>query len=101
MLPFLFLTMIEFIKKMLPTLPYDKKLHFGCSFIIAALAGLAGNVLGMTWLQAFYTGFGISIAAGFGKEYGDKINPANKWDWSDVLADAIGAGLGAGLACWI
>lgn len=82
-------------------IPNDKKLHFGCSFLIGAVAGLAANALGMTWMQALYSGAGISAATGFGKEYGDKVSPGNHWDWYDVLADAVGALLGAGLVCWI
>lgn len=82
-------------------IPYDKKLHFGCSFAIATVAGLFANAIGMTWFQSLFTGAGISIAAGFGKEYGDKLNPNNHWDWDDVIADGLGALLGAGLVCWI
>ena len=60
-------------------IPYDKKLHFGYSFAIAVIAGLAGNALGMNWLQALFTGAGVSLAAGFGKEYGDKVNPNERY----------------------
>lgn len=40
-------------------------------------------------------GFLASIGTGFGKEYGDDVNPYNTWDWKDVLFDAIGALTGA------
>jgi len=46
---------------------------FNCNFIIAALAGIC-----------------TSTAAAWGKEYGDKNNPNNKWDWHDIIADSLG-----------
>ena len=92
---------MDWLNNIFQAIPYDKKLHFGASFAIAVVAGLAGGALGMNWLQALYAGVGISMAAGFGKEYGDKLNPSNQWDWKDVIADAAGALLGAGLVCWI
>ena len=44
-----------------------------------------------------FSGFISAMGAGLGKEYGDKINPYNKWDWYDVLADFLGALAGSGL----
>lgn len=69
----------------------DKLLHFGYSFLIALLAGVCAFFLRMNVLQFIFTSLGISFATGVGKEYGDHINPNNKWDWYDILADAIGA----------
>ena len=34
-------------------------------------------------------------AAGLAKEYADKVNPNNKWDWKDIIADYCGIGLAA------
>lgn len=82
--------------KLLNKIPKDKRLHFGYSYIIAFICGLISLMLNMNALQIFYSGFTISCAAGFGKEYGDKINPYNHWDWYDILADVIGAALGIG-----
>lgn len=92
---------MEWLKKIFPKISYDKKLHFGVSFIIAVIATATGNVMRMNWIQALYAGLCISLASGFGKEYGDKLNPSNTWDWKDVIADTVGALLGAGLVCWI
>lgn len=82
--------------KLLNKIPKDKRLHFGYSYIIAFICGLISLTLNMNVIQIFYSGFTISCAAGFGKEYGDKINPYNHWDWYDILADVIGAALGIG-----
>lgn len=57
-----------------------------CQFVIAALAGIL-----------------VSTAAAWGKEYGDKQNPNNKWDWRDILADSIGtlSGVATGGLLWV
>lgn len=36
----------------------------------------------------------LSIGLALGKEYGDKCCPSNKWDWRDIIADAIGLIIG-------
>ena len=41
------------------------------------------------------TGFAIGLA--LGKEYGDSKAIGNKWDWKDILADAIGIVLGTAI----
>lgn len=82
--------------KLLNKIPKDKKLHFGYSYIIAFICGLISLAINMNALQIFYSGFTISCAAGFGKEYGDKLSPSNKWDWNDIIADMVGAILGVG-----
>lgn len=75
----------------------DKKKHFGYSFIIAFLCGLIAWGIRMNPLEIFYSGFGIAMAAGVGKEYGDKLSPSNRWDWYDVLADTLGSLAGIGI----
>lgn len=32
----------------------------------------------------------LLVGLSLGKEYGDSKAPGNKWDWYDILADAIG-----------
>lgn len=76
----------------------DKLMHFGFSMGISIITGLVGVLLGMNWYQTLYIGFTTGLAAGLGKEYGDKMNPNNKWDWSDVLADGLGALTGSAAA---
>lgn len=71
----------------------DKKLHFICCMLIALattiLIGLLSN-----WYAGGLAGLLTAMGTGVGKEYGDKINPYNKWDWYDILADLIGAVIG-------
>lgn len=44
-----------------------------------------------------------SLALGVGKEFGDSVNPNNKWDWKDFGRDLLGAVIGTsvGLLPWI
>lgn len=71
----------------------DKKLHFICCMLIALattiLIGLLSN-----WYAGSLAGLLTAMGTGVGKEYGDKINPYNKWDWYDILANLIGAVVG-------
>lgn len=60
----------------------DKPAHFLVSFAYALSISL---IFGTT------TGFIATISLGIGKEYGDSKNPVNKWDWSDMTANALGA----------
>ena len=71
----------------------DKKLHFTYCLLIALattiLIGLLSN-----WYAGGLAGLLTAMGTGVGKEYGDKANPYNKWDWYDILADSIGAIIG-------
>jgi hypothetical protein len=53
------------------------------------LIGLLSN-----WCAGGLAGLLTAMGTGVGKEYGDKINPYNKWDWCDILADLIGTIVG-------
>ena len=68
----------------------DKPAHFLVSF---AYALLISSIFGTT------TGLVSTISLGIGKEYGDSKSPNNKWSWSDIVADVLGALLG--VACQI
>lgn len=35
-------------------------------------------------------GASFALGLGIGKEYGDSLNPSNRWDWSDIKADILG-----------
>lgn len=67
----------------------DKILHA----LVCAAAALASYL----YMRMFFP-FGPAIAAtwlfpmglGFGKEYGDSKASGNKWDWWDIVADAVG-----------
>ncbi len=80
----------------------DKKLHFICCMLIAlATTILIGSL--SNWYVGGLAGLLTAMGTGVGKEYGDKINPYNKWDWYDILADLIGtiAGISIGMLALI
>lgn len=58
----------------------DKLLHFFMCFIATATIGFFSILGGIL----FSTGLGV------GKEYGDSKAAGNRWDWWDILADAMG-----------
>lgn len=68
----------------------DKVYHF-----------LANFVMGLTAFLSVPFAIGLCLGASFGKEYGDSKAPGNKWDWLDILADALGAAAGIGVALLI
>ena len=69
----------------------DTILHF-----IVSLA------LGLTALLSYPFAIGIALGAGIGKEVGDCLAKGSAWDWKDsakdLVADALGAGLGIFIA---
>lgn len=71
----------------------DKKLHFTCCLLIALVTTLLIGLLS-NWYAGGLAGLLTAMGTGVGKEYGDKINPYNKWDWYDILADFIGTIVG-------
>ena len=58
-------------------IPKDKILHFAVCLIAAIIHPM------------------LAIGLAIGKEYGDSKAPGNKWDWWDILADAIGIAVGS------
>ena len=58
--------------------------------------------LGLTALASLPFAIGIAIGAGIGKEVGDYLAKGPAWDWKDsakdLVADALGACLGIGIA---
>ena len=86
----------------------DKILHFGVCALVALVATmiLAGCVrieqcmavlgdLGAYDGTCSSGGFLCGVCIGVGKEYGDKVNPYDGWDWYDLFADIVGASVGA------
>ena len=71
----------------------DKKLHFICCMLIALASTLLIGILS-NWYAGGLAGLLTAMGTGVGKEYGDKINPYNKWDWYDILANLIGTVIG-------
>ena len=81
----------------------DKILHFlACAALTFLTMGLF-FVVNSPYYYAALAGILVSTAAAWGKEYGDKVNPNNKWDWYDVFADSIGTiiGLIVGSMLWL
>lgn len=72
----------------------DKLLHFICCFIVSAVMAVINGLCGII-LVGMINSFACGIAIGVGKEYGDSKAKGNKWDWKDIIADAIGALLGS------
>lgn len=58
----------------------------------------AGATIGSFLYMRIFSAFPSALAAswllpaglGLGKEYGDSKATGNRWDWWDILADAIG-----------
>ena len=72
----------------------DKLLHFICCYIVSAIMAVINGLCGII-LVGMINSFACGIAIGVGKEYGDSKAKGNKWDWKDIIADAIGALLGS------
>lgn len=77
--------MKETIKRIINKLKNkDKLLHFIVNLIV---------VLSIGWIN-LPLAIGLAAGLSIGKEYGDSKAPGNKWDWYDILADAIGIVIG-------
>ena len=81
----MFRKLLDLIRK----IPKDKLMHAGVNF---------GLALFCIW--DYGLGIGLCIGASLGKVYGDSKSTGNHWCWWDLLADAIGMGLGI-LASWV
>lgn len=72
----------------------DKLLHFISCLVVSACAACFNGLCGVIWV-GIINSFACGFAIGVGKEYGDSKAKGNKWDWKDIIADAIGALLGS------
>lgn len=79
----------------------DKLLHFLVCAAIAALTCILMMLVGATVLHCAIASVGTSMAAGLGKEYGDKNATGNHWCWLDLAADLAGAVAGTTLVILI
>lgn len=77
--------MKEILKKIVNFLKQSDKLkHCLVNLLVMLIAGSINIWLGIG------LAVGLSVGLSVGKEYGDSKAPGNKWDWYDILADAIG-----------
>lgn len=75
-------------------IPYDKKLHFICGFIIMVLCSLISALLqfmnySLTFMDSFYVGLIMSIIAGIVKEIYD-YNDYGSFDYKDMISTWLG-----------
>lgn len=73
----------------------DKLLHALVCALISLILIVVLGALRAPITACIVAGIYSAEAAGFAKEYADNLNPKNKWDWYDILADTIGAILGS------
>lgn len=71
--------------------------HFGVCLVVALTASAVEAGFGASYWQSYIAAIIAGGAIGVGKEYGDKCAPGNKWDWNDIVADMVGAIVGAAL----
>lgn len=72
----------------------DKLQHFLVCAAIAAVMAAVMRLTGATVVQTAIASVGAAMAAGLGKEYGDRCAVGNHWDWVDLAADLAGAVVG-------
>lgn len=82
-------------------IPTDKIKHFTMCFLVSITAAVIESAFGASYPVSFLAGMIAGTAIGVGKEYGDKCTLDNRWDWSDILADFIGALLGSGVGALV
>jgi uncharacterized protein YfiM (DUF2279 family) len=75
------------------TIPNDKILHLGGSYVIASTTTQFAQWRGATPKQAFWLGFGISMGFGIAKEIYDIEHGVP--EWQDLAANFAGASIGA------
>lgn len=79
------------------SLQRDKIKHFAVCLAVSFAAASIECCCGAHYIYAAFAGLVAGIAIGVGKEYGDHCAPGNRWSWSDIIADALGAVCGAAL----
>jgi len=75
--------------------PWDKLLH---ALVFAVLAAAMGYASGMRGARVLLLAFCGAVLVGMLDEWHQMYLPGRSAGWDDLAADAVGAGLGAGLA---
>ena len=68
----------------------DKVKHFFVNAVVVISVTLMLLGLGFEPIPAYTASIFFAIGLSVGKEYGDSKAIGNRWDWMDILADAIG-----------
>lgn len=76
-------------------LPNDKKQHVIACGLIAFTVAVMVSLITHNYMGGVIAGVSSGLSAGFAKEYGDKQCSKNRWDWQDIIADAVGSIFGA------
>lgn len=71
---------------------HDKQLHF----LVSAGFGVASGA----YFESKWTAFGVAMLPGLAKEIIDSRSEGNKFSGKDIVANAVGAGLGVQLGAW-
>lgn len=79
----------------------DKIKHLAVCFLVSATAAVIESAFGASYPLSLLAGMIAGLAIGVGKEYGDRCAVGNRWDWNDIMADAIGALLGSGVGALV
>ena len=68
----------------------DKHMHFSVNAIVVIITTQILLLFGLEPIPAYTASIFFAIGLSVGKEYGDSKAIGNRWDWMDILADAIG-----------
>lgn len=79
---------------MMKKIERDKLLHLAACAMIAAAVKWAALAAGLPLWGAALTGAGMALATGALKELDDRWR-GGEADWRDLVADAVGAAIGA------
>lgn len=86
---------INKLKTILPQIPFDKKLHFIVSAILAAFFGLFVGYFKLTTFVCILIAWVCAFMIGIVKEIIDSKQVGNHFCYKDLIADALGCTLGA------
>ena len=77
--------------------PWDKLAHVA---VFAVLAGAIGYASGLRGARMWWLAFAVALAVGAADEWHQLSLPGRGPGWGDLLADAVGAAVGATALRW-